>query len=153
MSKKHWFLSNNCFVDLLSSNAIAVVVVIAISQESWCHMLSCYHTSSWQSDAHEAIAHAATTLQAIRAVTMVDGLLRAASFDTFVSKWCEAPFRRLDVSSWPKAQVRVTSQMCKFCIVFTIFDVDTRPLYTICKLNIKLETYSYDFNSRSLSVY
>ena len=58
---------------------IVVLVIIAVSHELRCHMLRCYDTSSWQSDAHDAIARAATTLQAIRAVTMVDGLPRAAS--------------------------------------------------------------------------
>ena len=86
MLKKHWFLSNNDFVEVFSSSAIAVLAIIAVSHESWYHMLRCYHTSSWQSDAHDAIAHAATTLQAIRAVTMVDGLPRAASLVTWRQK-------------------------------------------------------------------
>ena len=91
MLKKHWFLSNSGFVEVFSSSAIAILVIMAVSQDSWYHMLRCYHTSSWQSDAHAAIAHATTTLQAIRAVTMVDGLPRAASWGLY---WCTRCVKR-----------------------------------------------------------
>ena len=40
MLKKHWFLSNNCFVEVFSSSAIAVLVIIAVSHELCCHRLS-----------------------------------------------------------------------------------------------------------------
>ena len=51
-------------------------------------MLRCYHTSSWQSDAYDAMAHVATTLQAVRAVAIVDGRPRAASRNC-ISAWPE----------------------------------------------------------------
>ena len=39
MLKKHWFLRNNGFVEVFSSSEIALLVMIAVSHESWYHML------------------------------------------------------------------------------------------------------------------
>ena len=67
--------------------------------------------------------------------------------------WRAAPFRRLGVSSRPKAQVRVTSEMYNFWIVFGNFEIVNKSLHTSCDLNIKLEVHSYDFNPRSLCLW
>ena len=71
--KQYWF-RRHAFAE-----CERVAIALEVVYEWWYHMLYCCFTSSFQSDALLILAYDPTTLQAIRAVTMVDGLPRAAS--------------------------------------------------------------------------
>jgi len=69
------------------------------------------------------------------------------------TKWCEAAFRRIGVSSWPYAQATVTSQMYTFRPIVRDFDQANTQICILCDLKIKLEIHSYDFANGSLFIW
>ena len=69
----------NVFVDMFWTSARDEFVMAIMAGTLMYQIVDCYATSQQQCDAHSAFAHAQATLQAIRAVTMVDGLPGAAS--------------------------------------------------------------------------